>query len=355
MSNNHGLMQRQSLVSYGAPLSLTEGPIPAVQGTDVIIAIRHCGVCHSDVHLQDGFFDLGNDKKFGVSVLHNLPFTLGHEIEGEVVAIGERAENVSLGDRRVVYPWIGCEVCEVCTSGLSHLCDKPRQIGINIDGGFATHVQVPHPKYLLEYDGIDAEHAGSFMCPGLTAYGALKKLTSRTQEGPVLIVGLGGVGMMALRFAQTLFARPPIVAEIDPEKRKEALSMGALHALDPVDRGARKQIMDETGGVFGAVDFVGNPKTASLAFGMLKKGGKLVVAGLFGGEFTYPLPYFPFRSVALEGSYVGSLQDAEEMLELARKGGIAPIPVNTRPLHKASEALDDLRHARVVGRTVLVP
>ena len=113
--------------------------------------------------------------------------------------------------------------------------------------------------------------------------------------------------------------------------------------------------MGETGGVFGAVDFVGNPKTASLAIGMLKKGGKLVIAGLFGGEFTYPLPYFPFRSVALEGSYVGSLQDAEEMLELARKGGIAPIPVNTRPLHQASEALDDLRHARIVGRTVLVP
>ncbi|MGI9386628.1 MAG: alcohol dehydrogenase, partial [Methyloligellaceae bacterium] len=335
MPDDDAQMKRQSLVSYGAPLAKTESPIPVVTGTEVVIKIHHCGVCHSDVHLQDGYFDLGNDRRFGVSVLHNLPFTLGHEIEGEIAAIGENAEGVVIGERRVVYPWIGCEACDLCRSGQSHLCDKPRQIGINVDGGFATHVHVPHSRYLLAYDGIEAEYAGSFMCAGLTAFSALKKLTRRSEVGPVLIVGLGGVGMMALRFARALFEKPPIVAEIDAEKRAEALTMGAGQALDPGDRSQRNIILKETGGVTGAVDFVGNPKTASLAIGMLRKGGKLVVAGLYGGEFAYPLPYFPFRSVAIEGSYVGSLQEAKEMLDLVRSKHITPIPVTTRPLDDA--------------------
>lgn len=355
MPDNNTLMKRQSLVNYGAPLTETETPIPVAEGREIIVKICHCGVCHSDVHLQDGFFDLGNDRRFGVSVLHDLPFTLGHEIEGEVVAAGDQEGRVLLGDRRVVYPWIGCETCELCVSGQSQLCDKPKQIGINVDGGFATYVRVPDAKYLLDYTGIKPDYAGSFMCAGLTAFGALKKLTSRSEEGPVLIVGLGGVGMMALRFARELFKKPPIVAEIDAGKREEALSMGASHALDPEDRSGRNEVMKEIGGVTGAVDFVGNPKTTSFGLAMLRKGGKLVVAGLYGGEFTYPLPYFPFRSIAIEGSYVGSLQEAKEMLDLVRARGIAPIPVATRPLNQANQALDDLRNARVVGRTVLVP
>lgn len=355
MSVGNFQMRRQSLVDYGAPLAETEISLPDVTGTAVLIKIHHCGVCHSDVHLQDGYFDLGNERHFGASVLHDLPFTLGHEIEGEVVVAGPEAEGVSAGDRRVVYPWIGCEACELCLSGQSHLCGKPKQIGINVDGGFATHVLVPHPKYLLDYSGIKAENAGSFMCAGLTSFSALKKLTRRSTLGPVLIVGLGGVGMMALRFSLEFFERPPIVAEIDAGKRAEALSMGAGHAFDPGDRAHRNEIMTETGGVAGAVDFVGNPKTAGLAIAMLQKGGKLVVAGLYGGEFTYPLPYFPFRSVAIEGSYVGSLHEAQEMLDFARRRKIAPIPVTMRPLTEANQALDDLRSARITGRTVLVP
>ncbi len=355
MNKNGAVLRSQALLEYGAKLEETNTELTAPEGTQVIVRVRHCGVCHSDVHLQDGYFDLGGDRKFGVSVLHNLPFTLGHEIEGEIVAAGPAAKDAAVGARVVVYPWIGCENCELCAGGNSQLCNQPRQIGINVDGGYATHVVVPHPRYVLDYGTLKPERAGSFMCAGLTAYGALKKLSSRTTKGPVLIMGLGGVGTMALQFARALFDAAPIVADIDPAKRTQALEAGAAMALDPLERDDRKRLMKATGGVLGAVDLAGTPDSLGFAMGALSKGGKVVIAGLIGGELRYPIPYFPFRSITVEGSYVGSLDEAKEMLALAASGAIDPIPVKLRPLDEAQASLDALREGGVHGRSVLTP
>ncbi len=347
-------MQRQSIIEYGAPLNGTSAETPAPKGTEVLVRIKHCGVCHSDVHIHDGHFNLGGGKQLDVRAGRELPFTLGHEIEGIVEAAGPEATDIETNKHYVIYPWIGCGGCNICTAGDEHLCDKPRQLGINVDGGYATHVMVPHPRYLLDYDGIDPRLAGSYMCSGLTAFSALRRLGERAERSPILLVGLGGVGMMGLAFAKALFKNSPYVADIDPAKRQAALDAGAAAAFDPSDRAARKAFLEQTGGgVYGAVDFAGAETSLNFAQGVLKKDGKVVVAGLIGGSFTIPIPMFAMRVIGIEGSFVGSLPEAKEMLDIVRTGKTASITVETRPLTAANQALDDLRAGKVMGRVVL--
>jgi D-arabinose 1-dehydrogenase-like Zn-dependent alcohol dehydrogenase len=193
------------------------------------------------------------------------------------------------------------------------------------------------------------------MCSGLTAYSALKRLGGLAMRGPVLIVGLGGVGMMALAFAKAMLPHAPIVADVSPQKRELALAAGAVAAFDPTDAAARKALLKGFGGVYGAVDFAGAESSLDFAQGALRKGGKVVVVGLFGGELRMPIPFLPMRAIAIEGSYVGPLSDALEMIALVRSGAVAPIPVATRPLAEAEAALQDLAAGHIVGRVVLTP
>ena len=152
----------------------------------------------------------------------------------------------TIGRRVAVYPWIGCGACAACRAGDENLCSAHRHLGICVDGGFATHVLVPHPRYLLDYAPLSPGFAGPLMCSGLTAYAALKRLAGHAERGPVLLIGLGGVGMMGLvDRARAVFREPPIVADIDAEKRKAALAAGAAAAYDPSDPQARRAI---TGG-----------------------------------------------------------------------------------------------------------
>jgi len=232
----------------------------------------------------------------------------------------------------------------------------PRAIGINVDGGFATHVSVPDPRYLLELTGIATPNAGCLMCSGLTAYGALRKATAFLHRGPLTIVGLGGVGMMALRFARAMHAEPVFAVDINPEARASALDMGTAAAFDPRDPESRKALKSATDGGAGAVvDFVGSAASLTFAQRACAKGGAVVVVGLMGGSFCIPAPLLPFNAQTIQGSYVGSLAEAREMLDLVRSGAVGDIPISEWPLSDASAALDALRAGHVVGRIVLRP
>jgi alcohol dehydrogenase len=347
-------MTRQSMTAYAAPLCETIAEIPQPQGSEVLMRISRCGVCHSDIHLHDGYFSLGGDRKLDVTGGRSLPFTLGHEIAGVVERAGPDAD-VELGRAAAVFPWIGCRQCAACRAGEENLCAAPRHLGIQVDGGFATHVLVPHPRYLIDYAPLSAALAGAYMCSGLTAFSALKRIAAHAERGPVLLVGLGGVGMMGLVFARALFAHAPIVADIDAGKREAALKAGAAAAYDPADPDARKALVKATGGVYGAVDFVGSDGSLAFAAGALAKGGKVVITGLIGGTYTTPIAMFPLRVFTIEGTMTGTLDEANEMMALARAGKIPPVPIIERPLSAAQASLDDLRGGKVVGRVVLVP
>jgi D-arabinose 1-dehydrogenase-like Zn-dependent alcohol dehydrogenase len=347
-------MRRQSLVAYGQPLGETVVDCPTPRGHEVLVRIERCGVCHSDLHLQDGYFSLGGDKQLDVTAGRSLPFTLGHEIAGVIESAGEEAKDAVIGHRVAVYPWIGCGTCPACLGGEENLCSNHRHLGIAVDGGFATHVLVPHQRYLLDYAPLSPAFAGPLMCSGLTAYAALKRHTNRPERGLVLLVGLGGVGMMGLAIARTLFRTPPIVADIDAEKRQAALAAGAAQAYDPSDPQARKAVMTATsGGLLAVCDFVGSDKSLQFSTGLLARGGKVVVTGLLGGNFSMPAAMFGIKAMTIEGTLTGTLAEARELLDLARSKNIAPIPTRDRPLSEAQAALDDLRAGRIVGRTVL--
>ena len=152
-------MDSYQLTGYGAPLERLEAARPEPSGDEVLLAVEACGVCHSDLHLADGYFDLGDARRLDLTGGRELPFTLGHEISGVVVACGPRVAGVAIGDRRIVYPWIGCGTCSTCETGEEHLCAAPRALGITRAGGFADHVLVPHARYLFDPGPVAAAPA----------------------------------------------------------------------------------------------------------------------------------------------------------------------------------------------------
>src|SRR5262249_39218663 len=200
---------------------------------EVLVRIERCGVCHSDVHVQDGYFRLGGDKQLDISKGRALPFTLGHEIAGVVDCVGLDTSDAKPGDKVAIYPWIGCGQCIPCRHGEENNCAASRHVGVNLDGGFATHVLVPHPRYLIDYAPLSAAFAGALMCSGLTSYAALRRLADHADRGPILLIGLGGVGSMGFALARTLYGTAPLVADIDKAKREAALAAGAAAAFDP--------------------------------------------------------------------------------------------------------------------------
>jgi D-arabinose 1-dehydrogenase-like Zn-dependent alcohol dehydrogenase len=343
------------ITEYGKPLEAQFEETPVPRGTEVLLRITGCGVCHSDLHTWEGFFDLGGGRRTQAGG-KTLPLTPGHEISGEVVSVGPDAVRVKPGDRRVVYPWIGCGAadCQECRRGDEQMCGK-LSLGVFQHGGFSDHVLVPHPRYLLDYGALPDALAATFACSGLTAYAALKKVGKLGPNDKLLIIGAGGVGMSGVRLAQAVTAQAPVVADIDPAKRAAAIENGASEAIDPSVPGAARDFVKTTGGATAAIDFVGAESTVKFGTGALRKGGKLIVVGLFGGALQMPIPLFPLLEITIQGSKVGSLQELTELIALGQAGVFGAIPYTTRPLSEAAQTMADLKDGKIVGRVVLTP
>jgi D-arabinose 1-dehydrogenase-like Zn-dependent alcohol dehydrogenase len=351
-------MRSQAILEFGSPLKEIETPTPEPKGTEVLLKVHNAGVCHSDVHIHDGYFDLGGGNKLPMANI-KLPHTLGHEIEGEVVAVGPEVQGIKVGARYAAFPWIGCGKCPSCLRGEENICvGGPRQLGCSngCPGGYATHVIVPHPRYLIDYGNVDPALGAAYMCSGLTAYAAMKKVGKVAAADQVLVLGVGGVGMMGVQFAKALFGKGPLAADIDEGRLEAAKKAGASATYNTKDPESAKKLMADTnGGAIAVVDFVGSEATHAYAMQTVRRGGKIIIVGLFGGAMQMPLPMFPFRTISIGGSMVGSLSETQEMMELVRAGKVDPIPYQKRALADANKTLDDLRAGRIVGRVVLTP
>jgi D-arabinose 1-dehydrogenase-like Zn-dependent alcohol dehydrogenase len=354
-------MKSFQVTDFNAPLQEVDAPTPQPSGTQVLIKVKAAGVCHSDLHIWEGGYDLGHGrqrlslKDRGVS----LPRTMGHETVGEVVAFGPDAKadtaGLKVGDVALVYPWLGCGKCEVCLAGEENMCLKPNSLGVYCDGGYADYMTVPHPRYLLNLKGLDPVTAAPYACSGVTTYSALKKVAADFNT-PIVIFGAGGLGLMALSLLKAMGGKGAIVVDIDARKREAAEQAGALATIDGGAPDALEQLAKKAGGPIRAViDLVGNAKTTQLGFDCLTKGGKLVLVGLFGGGAPWALPLIPIKAITIQGSYVGNLRETQELLDLVHSKKIAPIPVTPMPLAKANEALVDLQKGRLVGRAILTP
>src|SRR6202050_1518692 len=157
-------MKSHRLVEYGKPLKVEELANPHPKDSQVLLRVLAAGMCHSDLHLSDGGYDLGAGKRLMVKDRGvHLPLTLGHEIVGEAIARGPKAD-VMLGRTYLLFPWIGCGECKTCEAGDENLCAKPRSLGVYRDGGYSDRVLVPHSRYLLDVTGLDPALCASYAC-----------------------------------------------------------------------------------------------------------------------------------------------------------------------------------------------
>jgi len=347
-------MELWAIVEPGKPLQKIHQEDPEPTGTEVLVRVTHCGVCHSDLHLISGVYDLGGGKKLnildrGVS----LPRAPGHEVLGEVVAVGPDAQGVKVGDKRVIYPWMGCGDCEVCKHGDENMCDKPHAIGVIHHGGFGSHVLLPHPRYLFDYGTVDPAVAVTFACSGITVYSAIAKLGDMPKESMILVIGAGGLGFAALTMLRALGYPNVIMSDISETKREAALAAGAIgFVLSGSDMIA--EVHKIAGGPPAAcIDLVNNGKTTQTALDVLGRGGKLVLVGVGGGELALSTASMIFKPRQIIGTATGSLNDMAAVIKLANEGKLAPIPVNRMPKDQANEALHKLEHGQVTGRIIL--
>lgn len=354
-------MKSFQVTDFNSPLQEKDSPTPQPTGSQVLIRVKAAGVCHSDLHIWEGGYDLGHGRKplslkeRGVS----LPRTMGHETVGEVLAFGPDVKDgfngLKVGDVALVYPWLGCGKCKVCLAGEENMCLQPYSLGVHCDGGYADHMIVPHPRYLLDLKGLDPVTAAPYACSGVTTYSALKKVEEHF-DTPILIFGAGGLGLMALSLLKAMGGKGAIVVDIDARKREAAEKAGALATVDGAAPDALAQIAAKAGGpIYAVIDLVGNAGTTQLGFDALTKGGKLVIVGLFGGGATWALPLIPIKAITIQGSYVGNLRETAELLDLVRAKKLPPIPVTPMPFAKANQALTDLKEGKLVGRAVLTP
>jgi alcohol dehydrogenase, propanol-preferring len=343
------------IIEHGKPLQKVLAETPKPQGTEVLMRVTRAGVCHSDLHIWEGYFDLGGGKRFYVKERGCVPpFTLGHEPFGVVEALGPRAKGgkagVKVGDKRLVYPWIGCGKCAVCKSGQDNHCvSGSRYLGVNRAGAYATHVLVPDAKYLIDTRGIDDAFAATLACSALTTYSAAQKLPELGAKDEVAVLGCGGLGLIGISVLRAKGAKNIVACDIDDTKLGVAAKLGAKRTVNTRTPDATERLR----GIAGALDFVGSPVTAGLGIGALRKGGRYILCGLFGGELVHPLPPIAQRAIGIIGSYTGSLQELKEVVALAKQKKLRPLPVETRPAEQANAALEDLKGGRVVGRIVL--
>ncbi|MFB5611232.1 MAG: alcohol dehydrogenase [Nitrosopumilaceae archaeon] len=358
-------MKAARIVEPNKPLEVSELEIPKASGNEVIVKVKAAGVCHSDLHLWEGGYDLGDGTFLKVTDRGvKYPVTPGHEIVGIVAEVGDSVQGVSVGEEVLVYPWLGEGECPACKAGNENLCDAPKSIGLFQDGGYAEHVKVPHYKYLAKISGLDLDAATSLACSGLTAYTAVKKANVNSPEF-LVIIGAGGLGLMAIQIAKAITKAKIICIDNDDKKFETAKKMGAdfvvntsvIGSLSSGSGGPIEKIISICNGkgADSVIDFVNAPQTAKTGLGVLRKRGNLILVGLFGGSMPLSLVTIPLKSITIQGAYTGNYNDMVELIELAKKGVIKPVISKRYSIDEANEALENLKARKIIGRAVINP
>ena len=358
-------MKAARIVEPNKPLEVSELETPKPSGNEVIVKVKAAGVCHSDLHLWEGGYDMGDGTFLKVTDRGvKYPVTPGHEIVGTVAEVGNDVKDVSVGDDVLVYPWIGEGECPACKAGNENLCDAPKSIGLFQDGGYAENVKVPHYKYLAKISGLDLDAATSLACSGLTAYNAVKKANANSPEY-LVIIGAGGLGLIAIQLAKAITKAKIICVDMDDKKFETAKKMGAdfvvnTNVIGSVSTGTggpvEKIISICNGkGADSVIDFVNAPQTVKTALAVLRKRGNLVLVGLFGGSIDLSLVTIPLKSLTIQGAYTGNYNDMVELIDLAKKGVIKPVISKRYSIDEANEALENLKARKIIGRAVINP
>ncbi len=360
------ILNAARIVKPGEPLEIQEIEPQRPKGSQVLIKVQSVGVCHSDIHLWEGGYEgIGGQFLKTTDRGVKYPVTPGHEVSGYVESLGEEASSalggvITKNEKVLVYPWIGEGLCPACRVGDENLCDKPRSLGLYTDGGYSEYLLVPSYKYLIKIDDdrndLDADSIATLSCSALTAYGAVKNANLGPNDN-VVIVGAGGVGVMAIQLAKAVTGARIIAMDLDDNKLKLAKENGADFFVNSKKQNAVDAVMELTNkmGADAVIDFVNASKSVETDMQILRRRARVVLVGLFGGELRLSLVSMPTRAYRLIGSYTGNLNQLTELVSLAKRGIIKPVISNRFKLNQATEALQMLRDGKIVGRGVINP
>jgi alcohol dehydrogenase, propanol-preferring len=344
-------MQAYQLVEWQQPPELRDVDVPEPRPGEVLIKVGGAGACHSDLHVME----------WPPGMLpYELPFTLGHENAGWIEAVGAGVTGWSPGDAVAVYgPW-GCGRCRACRTTLETLCERSAEIGaagggLGRDGGMAEYMLIPHTRLLVPLGDLDPRQAAPLSDAALTPYHAIKLALPRLAPGThVVVIGVGGLGHMAVQLVRAMSPAEVIAVDVDPAKLDLAKEVGAAATVQ-AGEAAGQQIRELTGGRGAALvlDCVGSDMTIALDARIVRGGGAIMVIGVAGG--TLPLT---FGTTAFDASitypYWGSAVELAEVLDLARTGQITAHVEHFR-LDEAPEAYARMREGTLQGRAVITP
>ena len=328
----------------GNPLRIDDVAIPEVRRDEVLIRIGGCGVCHTDVHIRSGEFPLPPTWE--------LPLTLGHENAGYVEATGPEVTTLKPGDAVAVWGGRGCGSCRICRQGDEQCCN----MGTWLQGGYAEFMHLPSPRFLLKLQGVDPVEAAPLADAGLTPYRAIKKTLPYLYPGAaVAVLGVGGLGHMALQILEAIAPQARVIAvDVSEEKLAMARELGAEYAVDArQDAAAAIVKLTDGEGAQAVIDLVGSDSTLRTAAAAAGRKSIIVVVGLGGGALPYS--FFGVRAeCTVTCSYWGSYTDFEELLALARQGAVRA-KIQQFSLDGVNDALDLLAQGGIQGRAVVTP
>jgi propanol-preferring alcohol dehydrogenase len=344
-------MQAFQLVEWQQPPVLRDVPVPEPGPGEVLVKVGGAGACHSDLHLME--WPAG-------TLPYELPFTLGHENAGWIEALGPGVKGWEVGEAVAVYgPW-GCGRCRPCRTGLETLCESATQIGaagggLGRNGGMAEYMLVPDPRLLVPLGDLDPRDAAPLSDAALTPYHAIKLALHQLVPGTsAVVIGVGGLGHMAVQILRALTPARVIATDVDAAKLALAVDVGADHAID-AGEDAATEIRQLTGGHGAALvlDCVGSTSTLALDAQVVAKGGAVMVIGVAGGTLEYRFNTLP-SDASLTHPYWGSIVELAEVLELARAGHITPHAEHFR-LERVADAYERMQSGTLSGRAVITP
>jgi propanol-preferring alcohol dehydrogenase len=344
-------MRAYQLVEWQRPPELRDVPVPEPAPGEVLVKVGGAGACHSDLHVMEwpaGFLP------------YELPFTLGHENAGWIEALGPGVKGWELGEAVAVYgPW-GCGRCRPCRMSLETLCERAAELGaagggLGRNGGMAEYMLVPDPRLLVPLGELDPRDAAPLSDAALTPYHAIKLTLDTLVPGTsAVVIGVGGLGHMAVQILRALTPARVIATDIDAAKLSLAREVGADHAVDAGEHAA-VEIRELTGGRGATLvlDCVGSDATLALDTQVVAKGGAVMVIGVADGTLDYRFNTMP-SDASLTHPYWGSAIELAEVLELARAGHLAA-HVEHFPLERVVDAYDRMRDGALAGRAVITP
>jgi propanol-preferring alcohol dehydrogenase len=342
-------MRAARLHDYGHQLVVEDVPTPTPGAGQVLVRVEGAGFCHSDIHVIDG----------DIQILPRMPLILGHENAGVVAAVGGGVTSIHEGDVVAVFGGWGCGQCDYCVTGHEQLCENPQWAGLSShDGGYAEYLLVPHERYLVRLSTLTPAEAAPLTDAALTPYRAIRKAMPFLEpDHYALVIGLGGLGQYGVKLLKLLAGCPIIVVDVNEQKLRLGLELGATQTINGSDHDLSATIRDITSGrgVSASFDFVGTDETLALAIGATRSLGKVSQIGLAGGGARMKVLENSRFEVQFEATLWGTIKELREVIALAETGQLTSIPIERAPLERINDVYARLKRGEVEGRAVITP